>query len=599
MSGYGAVGGLAAGLATGLQLGQGLRLRDDENRRREEKAGLEKRALTLSVEKAERDRADEDEMRNAGMRAIQEAMGGQNAPGVPAAPSSDVQVTPYVDPASGLTPKQTVAPSLATSSSGMDDAAPRTPTADHILKGLEARTTTALQRGRLDLGLQSFNQEFALRTQLRNQALDEADAQYKLTGDLNAYVRPYNDYVRDGTKIMSLRQNPDGSVTAGWSTADGQAGEKVVPKAEVSGMLATLRDPVAMRKLEAQMRLKQFEERSKVHSIPQGGAVATGAAIEANGGIVSAPKERSPKDSVVVVPGAEGEGSRVVRLNPDGSTADVTPGGQNGRGAAKPPPFRVSQAMMDIARDFVAKPNPDDPSGKKVVQLGDEPKVSEFATRGERIMQGAKEAGAQLSHIESMRIATQGVYVPDLKFRQDDGREIVIPGMVLLGADGKIKTGDDGRPAVYPFGGVRPRLVSESGQAPTAKPAAVAPMATTARATPRPTSTTSTPAPAPSSPLARRPASTPEYVSAAGLSPRERAQQNRAQAQQERETRRQQSQKQATVDAFRALAAQPRFGPQDVPFLEQAIASGHLDGEDLSRAREMLVKVNGGGLRKR
>lgn len=474
MSGYGAIGGFATGVANGLVLGQSLRLRDDENRRREEEFGLRKRILKGKVEDDDRERADDEAIRAAGRNAIDTAMSARApAPPVGAPTQGDTAIaTPYVDPATGMAPRPTnsapppgyegmASPQVQPINAGAAPAAgmtPRTaqaqttPTEDDILAGLDASWKAALQRGRQDKGFEYFKNASGLREQLRNRALDNADRQYQATGDLSVFIEPYNRYVMDGGKVTGITKQADGKIAVGYDFG-GKAGQRVMTEEELKKLILTMRDPAAMRKHELDMANALYKERIKAHTVADGGMVVSGDEVLRRG-VVENPKDTKGKDSYITVKGPKDEGDRVYRITPDG-LVDAAPGGEGGlsrRGSkfTGKENLPVHMEIMDIAEKEFGEWDP--VTGKNVLKGENLKKALTRSSLATQVFEGAQEGGAQMDHATAYRIAQEGQTLPDAVFKAPDGRYTMQPAVRYNGQ-------------VYPLGGSKAVDVTERVQA--------------------------------------------------------------------------------------------------------------------------------------
>lgn len=139
---------------------------------------------------------------------------------------------------------------------------------DKFLGALDASWKTALEFGDMDAGKEFFTKASALREDLRNKALENADRVYTASGDVQPYFDTYNKYVLDGGSFEVKGKGEDGSVTVGWKLENGKSGEQIIPKAEVPTWIAKLRDPAAMRKMEfdyaQQVRKTAIETKGKI-----------------------------------------------------------------------------------------------------------------------------------------------------------------------------------------------------------------------------------------------------------------------------------------------------------------------------------------------
>lgn len=169
-----------------------------------------------------------------------------------------------------------------------------------ILKSLEAAQAEAAKRGNMDLFANYFDKSTKIRTHLRETALDNADRQFALSNDFNVYLQPYNEFVSDGNSINRITKNEDGSYVLSAKGADGKTIDRPVKdEVEMAKLINTMRDPKAMRALEAQRASKLIDFQQDIAK----------AGFKAEAEAAATAKYREPK--VVTAKGADGEPERV------------------------------------------------------------------------------------------------------------------------------------------------------------------------------------------------------------------------------------------------------------------------------------------------
>ncbi|MGD9893056.1 MAG: hypothetical protein AB7U18_17400 [Dehalococcoidia bacterium] len=146
---------------------------------------------------------------------------------------------------------------------------------------LMAQSRKALELGRSDLALQYHQHGMAIRDRLRGEALDQAEQQYRTTGDVNAFVPVFNRFIANGTSIESIAKSDAGYAIKG-KTDDGKAFSQNVTGRQMDQYLEFMRDPRAARAMEAkradELRKAQIDasaaaETERVKVVPAGSTV--------------------------------------------------------------------------------------------------------------------------------------------------------------------------------------------------------------------------------------------------------------------------------------------------------------------------------------
>lgn len=141
-----------------------------------------------------------------------------------------------------------------------DDRSPE----ERMLDGMDAGWMAAMQQGRMDLAGKHFNAASQARTVLRTKALDAADQQFEATGDYGVYKDVYNKFVGDGRKILEMQKGEGGAMEITFQGADGKQQTKAIPGDQVGQFVGMLRDPKAMRALEAKRAEEVFKNNMRM-----------------------------------------------------------------------------------------------------------------------------------------------------------------------------------------------------------------------------------------------------------------------------------------------------------------------------------------------
>lgn len=147
-------------------------------------------------------------------------------------------------------------------------ATPYQPSPQHLLDAYDARTTELAKRGMVDQWAQSWAKGADLRQHLRGQALTEAEAQYRQTGDPTAFLKVY-PYVADGYDIVKTEtgQRQDGEpmyIVTRRNQATGQEERVPMTKEQILDAARFAQDPKAVRELEAKVAMEQVKGMRKI-----------------------------------------------------------------------------------------------------------------------------------------------------------------------------------------------------------------------------------------------------------------------------------------------------------------------------------------------
>lgn len=295
------VGGFAGGLTSGLVMGTKLVNAQQDQKWQEEQRGRQRKEWE-----------DEDAIGKAfsgSMSGSQPGVGldvvraqpamsmDPNAPqGVPGVERPQMNAAPTNVP--GLFPR-------AKSPLSEDDNMRR------VLDASNAAMMEAGQRGNWKQFVKHFETAAGIRDNLRTKALDNAGRQFAMTGDWNSYVPAYNDFVADGNKIDGIQKAQDGSYVISATGTDGrQIQRPVKDDSAMKTLVMTMTDPAAMRKLEAQKAIKEFEilaEQSKAVATEE--AKARAKAVYQPDTVKRSRGEGEGDDVGVVVPDGKGGAS--------------------------------------------------------------------------------------------------------------------------------------------------------------------------------------------------------------------------------------------------------------------------------------------------
>jgi len=164
----------------------------------------------------------------------------------------------------------------------------------------EAKKQEALKRGRPDMALQYHVQGMKLRDQLRSEVGDAYRKKYEMSGDPNALLPFFNEFVGEGTTIDSVRRvdGPKGPTFEMAGSDDGKAFKRSLSAAEMTTFIRTVTDPAGQRALEAKQAEEYYKAQLKIaenqsdpskrfHNTPPGGTTTD---------VVSGRQFTAPKD---------------------------------------------------------------------------------------------------------------------------------------------------------------------------------------------------------------------------------------------------------------------------------------------------------------
>lgn len=166
----------------------------------------------------------------------------------------------------------------------------------------EAKKQEALKRGRPDMALQYHVQGMKLRDQLRSEVGDAYRKKYEMSGDPNALLPFFNEFVGEGTTIDSVRRvdGPKGPTFEMAGSDDGKAFKRSLSAAEMTTFIRTVTDPAGQRALEAKQAEEYYKAQLKIaenlsdpskrfHNTPAGATTTD----LVSGGQFTAPKDPS------------------------------------------------------------------------------------------------------------------------------------------------------------------------------------------------------------------------------------------------------------------------------------------------------------------
>lgn len=581
------IGAFAGGLASGIVTGTNLARSVARDKREEETAGLQRRILKTQVDDVERRSADDKAVRDAVQAASAPTWQGNGGDQVTNGSQQERMLAQqegmFAEPGS-LANRQT-----------------------KIADGLNAGWQEALKRGDQANFEKYFGSWVGLRTKLRTEAVNKADAQFRLSNgqDMTGYIKAYNDFVDDGTKIKELKPAPDGSGYQAVIDLNGKEVAQIIPREKMGEMLMTLRDPAAMAKREADMAMERFKASLKTDTVPEGGmAVRNGVVVARN------QRERPMRDNFMTrtLPGEHG-GQEVVDLRtvgkPGGATGlpEPQPGGPGGMGGKEDRQFYKDHApVLDDARariDAALGDRVTDPVTGKLNYAPNEKSRSASAWAA-GIYRNAVKRGTPISPDVLTEIVTKG--------QQTDAKGKPIMAVIEDAATGKLYKA----PAIVYQGqsyltDAEPKELGDDeatawrnrGKA-TPKPAAATPAPKPAA---KPAAAPKAEAPGLKKP-AERAAAEPALVDEPALAqtPAERARAAREQSQQrienDRKARDDETKKQgARLSAynFRNLLSRGKYTKADKAAIQSAIDSGMLNERETQTAQSMLEKIGGGG----
>lgn len=172
-----------------------------------------------------------------------------------AAPTDPAQTQPVApDAAPGL--GMAVRPPAAAKPAGY------TPNPDHILQAYDATTNELAKRGRWDDWAKSWAKGAQIRDTLRNQALDQAEGEYRMSGDPSVFAKKAYKYIEDGYSFVKSEKaaGPDGKPIYNVTRKNDETGAeetKAMTADDLMRGVAFARDPQAVRKAEAQYAMEQ------------------------------------------------------------------------------------------------------------------------------------------------------------------------------------------------------------------------------------------------------------------------------------------------------------------------------------------------------
>ena len=130
------------------------------------------------------------------------------------------------------------------------------PQPDDILGAFDASSKELAKRGRWDEWAKTWSKSAEVRTALRNQALDQAETEYRNTGDPLVFARKAYKYIDDGQQFVRGEKvtGADGKEAYSVTRKNQSTGEEETRAMTADDLLrgvAFARDPQAVRKAEA------------------------------------------------------------------------------------------------------------------------------------------------------------------------------------------------------------------------------------------------------------------------------------------------------------------------------------------------------------
>lgn len=140
---------------------------------------------------------------------------------------------------------------------------------EHVLEAYDARTNELAKRGLWDQWAQSWAKSADLRQQVRAKKIDEAEADFRQTGDPLVFAKKVYPYIADGYDLLNAEQGQrqDGTPMYVITRRNQQTGEEEQIPMTKEQMLDGIRfaqNPQAVRKLEAETAMKQRDAALKI-----------------------------------------------------------------------------------------------------------------------------------------------------------------------------------------------------------------------------------------------------------------------------------------------------------------------------------------------
>lgn len=144
-----------------------------------------------------------------------------------------------------------------------------TPNPQDVLGAYDATTAELAKRGRWKDWAASWAKGAQIRGVLRGQALDQAEAQYRATGDPLALAQAADKYVEDGFELTGAQKvlGADGKPAYRMTRRNVQTGKdetRTVTAEQILDGFRFARDPQAVRKAEAETAMKLREALIKI-----------------------------------------------------------------------------------------------------------------------------------------------------------------------------------------------------------------------------------------------------------------------------------------------------------------------------------------------
>jgi len=149
---------------------------------------------------------------------------------------------------------------------------------EHILEAYNATADELAKRGRWDDWAKVWGKGAEIRTTLRNQALDAAEAEYRASGDPTVFAKKAYKYIDDGHSFVKADKTmgADGKPVYQITRKNDETGEtetKPMTAEQLLAGVAFARDPQAVRKAEAGYAMEQRKALLKIQQVKDEEAV--------------------------------------------------------------------------------------------------------------------------------------------------------------------------------------------------------------------------------------------------------------------------------------------------------------------------------------
>lgn len=226
------------GFAAGLAAGAGVMAAKQRMAIEDERAGQEKQARQIAIDQATQEREFQTGMREAGR--VDEPRAQAILNGAIEQPDGTMRT------ADGAQMK-------------MPDPE------DGVAQSLKQQMAFALSKGRAPEAQALFEKYTAFNQERRTRAMDEAERRFAVDKDYNHFTAVYNRFVDDGGKINAINRQPNGMFMVSGSMPGRGEFNREFDEKGLTRLIGTMRDPGAMRKVDAESARELFKSTLKVN----------------------------------------------------------------------------------------------------------------------------------------------------------------------------------------------------------------------------------------------------------------------------------------------------------------------------------------------